>query len=668
MSTEKDMPENILSLLNEADSAYALGDIALARQTLHKILSTNPENARANELYAYIVGNENTSTSRQDAIRHLKIASRQDDCSAKCFYELGSLLLEDGQELDEALLLLMRAEQLVPLSFEILHDLATVHAKMGHEKLALQKYIEASQIRHDSAELLYNIAKLYDNAFDYKNAIIYYDKALLIAPNFIEAIINRSNNSFALGDNLQALIFAKRAYALNPNAYYLYGHMVGIKMQICDWSEYDEQIIKIIDAASNQEKISTPFTLLSLIDDLKLQRKITEIYANDCYPLNEKLGAINKQYKNAKLKIGYFSADFGNHPVSLLMAEVFELHDRDQFEVIAFSLGVMTDHPIRGRLMRGFDQFIDIRDKTEYDVSRLARELKIDIAIDLGGFTRDSRAGIFSYRAAPIQISYLGYLGTMGAPYIDYIIADPELIPFEMEDGYTEKIIYLPSYQANDRKRPISEKKFSKEELGLPKKGFVFCCLNNSYKISPDVFSSWVRILNAVQGSVLLLYAENELAEKNLKAEAILRGLDSERLIFGKKLSFPDYLSRYQAVDLFLDTFPYNAGTTASDALWSGVPVLTRKGKSFSSRMAASILTAIGLPELITENIVEYEYKAIEYALSPSMLLDVKSKLENNHAQCALFDTPQFVFNLEKSYKKVYETYQKNLPLGHLYL
>ena len=662
------MSKNIVSLLSEADSAYALGNIALARQTLHKILNVNPENARANELYAYIVGNENTSTSRQDAIRYLRISSCQNDCSAKCLYELGSLLLEDEQDLDEALLLLMRARELAPLSFEILHDLGTVHAKMGHEKLALQKYIEASQIKHDSAELLYNIAKLYDNAFDYKNAIIYYDKALQIAPNFIEAIINRSNNSFVLGDYLQALIFAKRAYALNPNADYLYGHMVGIKMQICDWSEYDEQIKKIIDATLNQEKISTPFTLLSLTDDLKIQRKITEIYVNDCYPLNKKLGPIKKDYRNSKLKIGYFSADFGNHPVSLLMAEVFELHDRNQFEIIAFSLGVMTDHPMRGRLMRGFDQFIDIRDRTEVDISKLARELKIDIAIDLGGFTRDSRVGIFSYRAAPIQISYLGYLGTMGAPYIDYIIADSELIPSELEDGYTEKIIYLPSYQANDRKRPVSEKKFSKEELGLPKKGFVFCCFNNSYKISPDVFSSWVKILNAVQGSVLLLYAENELVEKNLKAEAILRGLDSERLVFGKKLSFPDYLSRYQEVDLFLDTFPYNAGTTASDALWSGVPVLTRKGKSFASRMAASILTAIGLPELITENIVDYEYKAIEYALSPSKLRDVKNKLIGNYDQCALFDTPRFVANLENSYKKVYEAHQNNLPVGHLRL
>jgi predicted O-linked N-acetylglucosamine transferase (SPINDLY family) len=661
------MTENIASLLGEAETAYVLGNISVARQTLYKILSDNPENARANELFAYIVGNENTSTSRQDAVRYLRVASRQDDCSAKCLYELGSILLEDGHELDEALLLFMRAEKLVPLSFEILHDLATVHAKMGREKLALQKYIQASQIKKDSAELLYNIAKLYDNAFDYKNAIIYYDKAIEIAPNFIEAIINRSNNSLALGDYLQALTFANRAYALNPNADYLYGHIVGIKMQICDWVGYGEQITKIIDADLSQEKISTPFNLLSLLDDPILQRKITEMYVNDRYPLNEKLGAIKNEYKNSKIKIGYFSADFGNHPVSLLMAEVFELHDRNQFEVIGFSFGAMTDHPIRSRLMQGFDQFIDVRDRTEFDISSLARELKIDIAIDLGGFTRDSRAGIFSFRAAPIQISYLGYLGTMGASYIDYIIADSELIPVGLEDCYTEKIIYLPSYQANDRKRPVSEKKFSKEELCLPKKGFVFCCFNNSYKISPDVFSSWVRILNAVQGSVLLLYAENELVEKNLKSEATLRGLDSERLIFGKKLSFPDYLSRYQAVDLFLDTFPYNAGTTASDALWSGVPVLTRKGKSFASRMATSILTAIGLPELITENIVEYEYKAIEYALSPSKLRDVQNKLANNYAQCALFDTPRFVFNLEKSYKKVHEAYQNNLPVGHLY-
>lgn len=256
----------------------------------------------------------------------------------------------------------------------------------------------------------------------------------------------------------------------------------------------------------------------------------------------------------------------------------------------------------------------------------------------------------------------------MGASYIDYIIADKELIPANLQDCYVEKIIYLPSYQANDRNRPISVKKFTKHELGLPEHGFVFCCFNNSYKITPDVFSSWVRILNAVEGSVLLLYAENDLVEKNLRAEAISRGLNADRLIFSKKLSFTDYLSRYQEVDLFLDTFPYNAGTTASDALWSGVPVLTREGKTFASRVAASILTAIGLPELVTKNTNEYESKAVEYALTPSKLLGVKSKLINNHSHCELFDTPSFVNNLEKSYMLAYGAYQNDERSEHLYI
>lgn len=397
------MAKNINRLLQEAEISYVSGDLVLAHQILSHILSINAENAKANELYAYIVGNENSPTSRQDAIRHLRVASRQIDCTAKCLYELGSILLENEKDLEEALLLLMRAEKLAPLSFEVLHDLATVYAKLGNEKIALQKYILAAQIKPDSPELLYNIAKLYDNAFDYKNALIYYDMALNIAPNFIEALINRSNNSLVLGCHLEALIFANRAYELNPNSDYLFGHIVGIKKQICDWSSYDEQVVKITDGILKNEKISTPFILLSLLDEPMLQRKNAEVYVNDRYPINQNLGAIKKRHKNSKIKIGYFSADFGNHPVSLLMAEVFELHDRNNFEVIAFSLGPIVDHPIRNRLIQSFDQFIDVRELTEVDICKLTRGLNIDIAIDLGGFTKDSRAGIFSYRAAQFK-------------------------------------------------------------------------------------------------------------------------------------------------------------------------------------------------------------------------------------------------------------------------
>jgi len=298
---------------------------------------------------------------------------------------------------------------------------------------------------------------------------------------------------------------------------------------------------------------------------------------------------------------------------------------------------------------------------SDLKIAKLSRDLNIDVAVDLGGFTADTRTGIFAYRAAPIQVSYIGYLGTMGAQYYDYLLADKTIIPEGSQEFYSEKIVYLPSYQSNDRKRLISDRIFMRKELGLPKKGFVFCCFSNNYKILPDTFSGWMRILKAVEGSVLFLYAENKWAEDNLKIEVKARGIDISRLVFGGYMSTEEYLARYKACDLFLDTFPYNAGTTASDALWAGLPVLTLMGRSFASRVAASLLNAVGLPELITSTQEEYEALAIELALNPHKLADIKLKLAKNRLTTPLFDTPLFTKNLESAYTKMYERYQTDL-------
>jgi predicted O-linked N-acetylglucosamine transferase (SPINDLY family) len=303
---------------------------------------------------------------------------------------------------------------------------------------------------------------------------------------------------------------------------------------------------------------------------------------------------------------------------------------------------------------------------SDLDIAKLSRELCVDIAVDLGGYTGSCRTGIFAYRAAPIQLSYIGYLGTMGADYIDYIIADKTIIPESLHKSYSEKIAYLPSYQVNDRKRIISEKQFTRAELDLPEAGFVFCCFNNNYKILPETFDGWIRILKAVEGSVLFLYAENEWSKANLIKEAKLRDIDGARLVFGRHIPPEEYLARYRACDLFLDTFPYNAGTTASDALWAGLPTLTMMGKSFASRMAASLLNAIGLPELITNTQEEYEALAIELAMNPNKLTDIKNKLASNRLTTPLFDTPLFTKNLEVAYSKMYERYQDDLQPDHI--
>jgi predicted O-linked N-acetylglucosamine transferase (SPINDLY family) len=350
------------------------------------------------------------------------------------------------------------------------------------------------------------------------------------------------------------------------------------------------------------------------------------------------------------------------------MAELFERHDKTQFEVFAFSFGPDIQDEMRARLVSAFDHFIDVRQESDKRVAQLSRELGIDIAIDLKGYTTGARPRIFSYRVAPIQASYLGYPGTLGASYIDYLIADPILTPAESQAYYSEKIAYLPnSYQVNDRKRAISSRRFTKQELGLPEEGFVFCCFNNNFKITPDMLDTWVRILNAVEGSVLWLFEDNAAAGRNLRKHAALKGLDASRLVFAPRMNLPEHLARHEAADLFLDTIPCNAHTTASDALWAGLPVLTCTGEAFASRVAASLLHAIKLPELVTTNIKDYEDLAIELAHNPIKLKQLKDKLAANRLTTPLFDTELFASNLESCYALMLERYHSDLPNEHIF-
>jgi predicted O-linked N-acetylglucosamine transferase (SPINDLY family) len=365
--------------------------------------------------------------------------------------------------------------------------------------------------------------------------------------------------------------------------------------------------------------------------------------------------------------VGYFSADFHNHATGYLMAELFELHDKSQFELVGLSFGPIANDEMRQRLEKSFDQFIEVGRKSDVEVARLSRDLNIDIAVDLKGFTQDARTGIFAHRAAPIQLNYLGYPGTLGADYMDYIIADRTLIPLESQSCYTEKVVYLPnSYQVNDRKRLISDRQFTRQELGLPENGFVFCCFNNNYKILPATFEGWMRILKAVEGSVLWLFQVNAWAVDNLKKEAEKQGIAPDRIVFAEWLPLPEHLARHRQADLFLDTFPYNAHTTTSDALWAGLPVLTLMGRSFASRVAASLLNAVGLSELITSTQEKYEALAIELALNPNKLADIKLKLANNRMTTPLFDTLCFTKHLEAAYIEMHGRYHAGLEPDHI--
>jgi predicted O-linked N-acetylglucosamine transferase (SPINDLY family) len=501
----------------------------------------------------------------------------------------------------------------------------------------------------------------------YEEAITHYDKAISLNPSYAEAWSNKGVALNELKCYDEAITHYDQALSLKSDIDWLYGDLVHAQMKICSWQDLKNSFAVLAEKVMANEKVSQPFTLLALNDDVLLHKKCSEILVQDRFSSHLALGPIPKYPKKEKIRIGYFSADFYNHATGYLIAELFELHEKSQFELVGISFGPITNDEMRLRLENSFDLFIDVSNKSDVEITQLSRSLNIDIAVDMKGFTQHSRARIFAYRAAPIQVNYLGYPGTMGAQYIDYIIADKTLIPQSHQQFYTEKVVTLPnSYQVNDRKRIISDRQFNKQELGLPERGFVFCCFNNNHKILPKTFDSWMRILKAVEGSVLWLLTDNPSVEPNLKKYAQQHGIDGTRLVFAERMPLSEHLARHALADLFIDTAPYNAHTTASDALWAGLPVLTLPGQSFASRVAASLLNAIGLPELITNSQEEYEALAIELAMSPQKLATIKLKLANNRLTTPLFDTPLFTKHIEAAYIKMYERYQADLMPDHI--
>jgi len=456
---------------------------------------------------------------------------------------------------------------------------------------------------------------------------------------------------------------------LNPDLQYLQSELMDARMHICDWSSFDKDQEYLLKTVADKQIVISPFASLWLSSDPAIQKQAGENLIKEDFPPRTDLGPIPAVVMREKIRIGYFSADFREHPVSQLIAEVFELHDKERFETFAFSFGPDIQDEMRARVTCTFDEFIDVRMMSDKDVARLSREKGIDIAVDLTGFSTHSRTAIFCYRAAPVQVNYLGYPGTMSAPYMDYIIGDATVIPEEDASHYSEVVVYLPyCYQPNDNKRQISERAFPRDTLGLPEDGFVFCCFNNSYKITPQVFTVWMQLLQNVDGSVLWLMGGNQALEQNLCEEAARYGIDGTRLVFAERFPIEEHLARHRAADLFLDTLPYNAHTTASDALWAGLPVLTQADASFASRVAASLLRAMELPELITNSREQYEALALELALDSDRLSLIKNKLQKNRLTTPLFDTKSYTRYLEEAYIAIYERNCHGLPPHQIHI
>jgi predicted O-linked N-acetylglucosamine transferase (SPINDLY family) len=528
---------------------------------------------------------------------------------------------------------------------------------------ALASYDKALALKPDYAEAYNNRGNALSDLNRLDEALASYDKALELKPDYAKAYNNRGNALSDLNRLDEALASFDKALALKPDYEFLAGKRLNFRMKLCQWTDFPEEIEALVKGVHEGKPVIQPFELSGLLDSPELLFKASQGYADVKFKKQAALGPILKPAPDGKICIGYYSADFRNHAVSYLMAELFELHDKSRFEILGFSFGPNVNDEMSQRLSESFDRFIDVRKMSDKEVSKLSRELGVDVAVDLTGYTKYSRPGIFAERAAPVQVSYLGYIGSMGVDYIDYIIADKIVVPIEQQLNYSEKIVYLPhSYQVNDSKRKISDRQFTKKEFGLPEKGFIFCSFNSNFKILPATFDGWMRILKVVDSSVLWLFVDNPIAAANLRLEAENRGVDSKRLVFARKMPLEDHLARYCLADLMLDTLPYNAGTTASDALWAGLPVLTCMGKLFVGRMAASLLGAIDLPELITTSQEEYEAKAIELASQPNKLRDIKDKIGRNRQTTPLFDTELFTRHIEAAYEEMYLRYLGELP------
>jgi protein O-GlcNAc transferase len=436
---------------------------------------------------------------------------------------------------------------------------------------------------------------------------------------------------------------------------------------VCDWDGIDGAIASLARRIVAGERATPPFPALAMLSDPAVLLAAARTWTGARYPPRHDLAPVEVPRANGRIRIGYFAATLHEHATAYLMAQLFEAHDRDRFEIVAFSYGPRTGDAMRARLVAAFDRFEEIGTRSDLEAATLARSARIDIAVDLMGYTRDARPGIFACRAAPLQVAYLGYPGTLGAPYVDYAIVDRTVVPSSQQGDYSEKLVYMPAcYQVNDARRPRPGQGPARAGQGLPADAFVYCCFNNNFKLTPRVFDVWMRILREVEGSVLWLMQDNAWAAGNLRKEAHARGVDARRLVFARRVPLAEHLARHRIADLFLDTLPYNAHTTTSDALWMGLPVLTCLGESFAGRVAASLLKAIGMPELVAATPVEYEERAVALARDPRALRALRDKLAVQLRAAPLFDAGRFARDLENAYRAMHARMLAGLPPDHI--
>lgn len=529
---------------------------------------------------------------------------------------------------------------------------ATVLVKVGRRDDALRSYQRAIDLKPDYADAMINSGVLLRDLQQHVAALTRFQQVLALQSDNVMALSNAATLMTEFKRGEEAVAMLERLVQLAPEHDYALGMLCHEKLQGCDWQGFEALSQRVIDGVRAGRRSSKSLGLMALSDSAEDHQRCARLFAQQRYPAAAAPLWTGERYRHDRIRVAYVSPDLREHPVGHLMAGIFERHDKARFETTGLSLGVDDGSRLRERMTRAFDQFIDARQMTAVQIATLLREREIDIVVDLAGYTADSRSEIFTWRPAPVQVNFLGYPGTMGLGCMDYILADRHVIPPEHWRFYDEQVIYLPdAYLPPASNLQIAETTPSRADCGLPPTGVVFCSFNHDYKILPAVFAVWMRLLLQVPGSVLWLMSRSERSQRNLRASAQAAGIDPDRLVFAQRVPrVEDHLARYRVADLFLDTHPYNAHSTAADALLAGLPVLTCSGQSFPSRVAGSLLHAAGLPELVTHTVADYEQLALALARDPDRLAALKARLAAQQRDSALFDVDAFTRHLETAY------------------
>ena len=657
-------PNNHEAYSNRANALMELKQFEAALSSFDKALSLNPTFADAH----YNKANTLMELKQFDAaLVSFNIAIRLNPSFADAYCNRGNAMLE--------LKMFKSALESFDLAISLNFSYAKAYSNRGialtrlmQFEAALESLDRALSLKPDVAEVHLNRGTTLMQLKQFAAALINFDKAISLKPDYADAYSIRGNALLRLNKVEAALESYGRALNLKQDFDFLLGTILFTRMGICDWHDHHNRVTEISLKVQNNAKVATPFMYCAISDSLSALLKVAVIYSQEMHPAAAESMWSGQRYEHKKIRLAYVSCDFKVHPATLNNIGVWEKHDRERFEVIAISYGPVYPEDatpqgqMRTRLVKAFDRFLDVGDKSDEQIALLMREMEVDIALDLSGTMQDARQGIFAHKPAPVQVNLYGY--TSGSSYMDYMLSARVVIPPESQWGYTEKVVYMPSaWLANDATREVSERQFTRGELGLPEVGVVYCSFNNAYKINPQMFDVWMRILQRVPGSVLWLQAAGqEKVKENLRKEAQARGVDPARLVFADKIeSMAEHLARHRLADVFLDTLPFNAQTTAVDALWAGLPVLTCLGQSSFARIAGSLLMALGLEELVSKDWAEYEAHAVRIGLEAGYAKSLKEKLERNRKEAPLFDTQRLTRNMESAYEQMHARAQQGL-------